>query len=91
MNKPAQGEEMKLELMQEVHRNAQDMTIIKGSLSPEEYRKVQVREDAHDIWRILKMSHEGDPKAKRHRIEALESELARYDWNKGESLQSFFN
>jgi hypothetical protein len=37
------------------------------------------------------MSHEGDPKAKRHRIEALESELARYDWIKGESLQSLFD
>ena len=29
--------------------------------------------------------------AKRHRIEALESELARYDWTKGESLQSLFD
>ena len=91
MNKPAQHEEMKPEMMQEVHRNAQDVTIIKGSLSPEEYRKVQGREDARDIWRILKMSHEGDPKAKRHRIEALESELARYDWNKGVCLQSLFD
>jgi hypothetical protein len=32
------------------------------------------------------MPHEGDPKSKRHRIESLESELARYDWIKGESL-----
>jgi hypothetical protein len=31
------------------------------------------------------------PKVKRHRIEALESELARYDWTKGESLQSLFD
>jgi hypothetical protein len=37
------------------------------------------------------MSYEGDPKAKRHRIEALESEIARYDWIKGESLQSLFD
>jgi hypothetical protein len=89
--KPAQGEEMTPEMMQEVHRNAQAMSIIKGSLCPEEYRKVQGREDARNIWNILKMSHEGDPKAKRHRIEALESELARYDWTKGESLQSLFD
>jgi hypothetical protein len=78
-------------MMQEVHRNAQAVSIIKGSLCPEEYRKVQGREDARDIWNILKMSHEGDPKAKRHRIEALERELARYDWTKGESLQSLFD
>jgi hypothetical protein len=91
MHKPAQGEEMTPEMMQEVHRNAQAVSIIKGSLCPEEYRKVQGREDARDIWNILKMSHEGDPKAKRHGIEALESELARYDWTKGESLQSLFD
>jgi hypothetical protein len=91
MHKPAQGEEMTPKMMQEVHRNAQAVSIIKGSLCPEEYQKVQGREDARDIWNILKMSHEGDPKAKRHRIEALESELAQYDWTKGESLQSLFD
>jgi hypothetical protein len=90
MHKPTQGEEMTSEMMQEVHRNAQAASIIKGSLCPEEYRKVQGREDARDIWNILKMSHEEDPEAKRHRIEALESELARYDWSKG-SLQSLFD
>jgi hypothetical protein len=90
MYKPAQGEKMTSETMQEVHRNAQAVSIIKGSLCPEEYRKVQGREDACDIWNILKMSHEGDPKAKRPRIEAFESELAWYDWTKGESLQSLF-
>jgi hypothetical protein len=47
---------------------------------------VQGREDARDIWNILKMSHEGDPKVMRHRIESLESELVRYDWVKDESL-----
>jgi hypothetical protein len=66
-------------MMQEVHRYAQAVSIIKGGLCPEEYRKVQGREDARDIWNIIKMSHEGVPKAKRHRIETLESELARYD------------
>jgi hypothetical protein len=71
MNKPAQGEDMTSEMMQEVHRNAQAVSIIKGNLSPEEYGKVQGREDGRDIWNILKMSHEGDPKARRHRIEAL--------------------
>jgi hypothetical protein len=72
MYKPAQGEEMTSEMMQEVHQNAQAVSIIKGSLCQEEYRKVQGREDARDIWNIFKMSHEGDPKAKRHRIEAFE-------------------
>lgn len=72
-------EEMALEMMQDVHRNAQGVSIIRGSLSLEEYRKVQRREDACDIWSILKMLHEGDSKMKRHMIDVLESELARYD------------
>jgi hypothetical protein len=45
------------EMMQEVHHNAQVVSIIKGSLSPEEYKKVQGREDTCDIWNILKMSY----------------------------------
>jgi hypothetical protein len=57
MNKPAQGEEMTPEMMQEVHHNAQAVSIIKGSLSPEEYKKVQGREDTCDIWNILEMSY----------------------------------
>jgi len=36
MNKPAQGEEITPEMMQEVNRNAQAVSIIKGSLSPKE-------------------------------------------------------
>jgi hypothetical protein len=71
MNKPAQGEEMMSEMMQEVHRNAQAVSIIKGSLCPKEYWKVQGREDARGIWNILKMSHEGDSKAKRLMDEAF--------------------
>jgi hypothetical protein len=89
--KPAPSEYMIPEMMQDLHRNAQAASIIKGSLSPEEYRKVQGREDSCAIWNILKMSHEGDPKVKRHRIESLESDLARYDWIKGESLQLLFD
>jgi hypothetical protein len=65
-------EEMTPKMMHDVHHNAQAVSIIKGNLRPEEYLIVQVREDAHDIWNILKMSHEGDPKANRHRVEALE-------------------
>ena len=91
VNKPKDGEEMTPEMLQDLHRNAQAMSIIKGTLSAEEYRKVQGREDAKVIWDVLKMSHEDDPKAKRQRIESLESELARYDWIKEESLQSLFD
>jgi hypothetical protein len=37
------------------------------------------------------MSHESNLKAKGLRIKVLESELTRYDWIKGESLQSLFD
>ena len=68
VNNLMDGEEMTPEMLQDLHRNAQAVSIIKGTLSAEEYRKVQGREDAKVIWDILKMSHEGDPKAKRQRI-----------------------
>jgi hypothetical protein len=42
-------EEMTPKMMQDMHSNAQAMSIIKGSLSVEEYHKAQGREDAHDI------------------------------------------
>jgi hypothetical protein len=35
--KPTEGEEMTLEMMQDLHRNAQDVNIIKGSLRVDEY------------------------------------------------------
>ena len=78
-------------MTQDLHRNTEAQNIIKGSLIAKEYMEVQGREDAREIWSILKMSHEGDPKAKRHRIESQESELARYDRVKGESLKSLFD
>jgi hypothetical protein len=43
------GEEKTPEMMQDLHWNAQEMSIIKGSLSAEEYRKVQGQEDAREI------------------------------------------
>jgi hypothetical protein len=82
---------MTLEIMQDLHCNAQVVSIIKESLSAKEYYIVQGREDVCVIWNILKMSHKGYPKAKRHMIESFKSELARYDWIKGESLQSLFD
>jgi hypothetical protein len=44
--KPAEGEGMTPEMMQDLHRNAQMVSIIRGSLSLEEYCKFQGREDA---------------------------------------------
>jgi hypothetical protein len=43
--KPMFGEEM----MQDLHQNAQVVSIIKGSLSVDEYKKVQGREDACEL------------------------------------------
>jgi hypothetical protein len=47
--KPRFGEEMTPEMMQDLHQNAQAVSIIKGSLSAEEHRKVQGQEDAREI------------------------------------------
>jgi hypothetical protein len=91
MYKPAQGEEMTPEMMQEVHRNAQAVSIIKGSLCRKSTRKSKEERMLVTFGTFSKCHMKETPKVKRHRIEALESELARYDWTKGESLQSLFD
>ena len=63
---PKEDDEVTQEMIQDLHRNAQAVSIILGSLSSEEYRKVEGRESAKDIWDTIKLSHEGDNKSKRH-------------------------
>ena len=65
--------------------------IIKGCLSPEQYIKVQGRDDAKEVWEILKMAHEGDAKARGQRIESLDNELGRFSMIKGELVQSLYD
>src|SRR6266511_4250698 len=88
---PKSGEDISLEMMVDLHRNAQATSVILSSLSQKEFNKVNGLEMAKDIWDTLQVSHEGDNKAKLEKIELLEGELEEFVMLKGETLQGLFD
>src|SRR5438105_2250890 len=88
---PKNGEDMTLEMMVDLHRNAQATSVIVSSLSQEEFNKVNGLEVAKKIWDTLQVSHEGDHKSKLGKIELLEGELEEFVMLKGETLQGLFD
>src|SRR6266508_4687749 len=88
---PKSDDEVSLEMMLDLHRNAQAASIILASLSQEEFNKVNGLEVAKDIWDTLQVSHERDHKAKLGKIELLEGELEEFIMLKGETLQGLFD
>src|SRR6266498_4525256 len=88
---PKNGEDMTLEMMVDLHRNAQATSVILSSLSQEEFNKINGLEVAKDIWDTLQVSHEEDHKVKLGKIELLEGELEEFVMLKGETLQVLFD
>jgi hypothetical protein len=88
---PKAGEDITPEWMQDLHRNAQAVSIILGSVSLEEYNKISSLGIAHEMWTTLRESHEGDFKSKKGMIEVLEGELGDFAMLKGETLQSLYD
>jgi len=89
--KPNEDEEMTPEMVQDMHRNAQAVSILLGHLEGEEYRRVEGLKDAKLIWDTIKMSHEGDSKSRRQRIEVVEGQLSHFAMRRDESLKSLFD
>ena len=56
--------EITLEEVHNLHQNAQAIALLVSSLSPNEFRKVNVMESAKQIWDTLKVSFEGDKSEK---------------------------
>ena len=61
-----------------IQRNYQALRIIKSSLSPEEYDKVDGLKSAKEVWETLFINHEGSRQVREGRIRALEGELNRF-------------
>src|SRR5207244_110773 len=88
---PTSDDEVSLEMMLDLHRNAQAASVILASLSQEEFNKVNGLEITKDIWDTNQVSHEGDHKEKLGKIELLEGELEGFIMLKGETLQGLFD
>ncbi|WVZ80758.1 hypothetical protein U9M48_028211 [Paspalum notatum var. saurae] len=91
VNIPKKDELITLEMMQDLHRNAQAVCILNNGLSEEERRKVKGMEIAKEIWDKLQLAHEGDRKAKLGKIELIQGELDNFVLLKGETLQELFD
>jgi hypothetical protein len=88
---PKDGGAMTPEWMQDLHRNAQAVSIILGSVCLEEYNKISGYGIAKVMWDTLRESHEGDSKSKKGMIEVLEGELGDFTMLNGETLQSLYD
>ena len=70
--------EITLEELHNLHQNSQAIALLVSSLSPNEFRKVNVMESAKQIWDTLKVSFEGDKSVRKGNIELLHDELERF-------------
>ena len=74
-----------------IQRNMQAASILLGSLSPEEFDKVDGMDSAKQIWDTLQVNHEGTRKVREGRIHALEGELNRFIIHENETPSEMFN
>ncbi|KAJ1283655.1 hypothetical protein BS78_03G145000 [Paspalum vaginatum] len=89
--KPKEDEEMTHEMVQDMYRNAQAVSILLGHLEGEEYWRVEGLNDAKLIWDTIMMSHEDDNKSRRQTTEMLEGQLSHFAMRRDESLKSLFD
>jgi hypothetical protein len=76
---------------EQIHKNAQDTTVLPASLCRDEYNKVSNLNNAKKIWDTLKMSHEGNDATMITKMELVEGELGRFAMIKGEEPTQTYN
>ena len=74
-----------------LHQNAQAVSLLISSLSPDEFNKVNGMESAKQIWEALRTSFEGDKSVRKGNIELLHGELERFVFLQGEITQAMFD
>jgi hypothetical protein len=76
---------------EQIHKNAQDTTVLLASLCRDEYNKVSGLDNAKQIWDTLKISHEGNDAAMITKMELVESELGRFAMIRREEPTQTYN
>ena len=74
-----------------LHQNAQAISLLVSSLSPNEFNKVNGIESAKQVWETLIVSFEGDKSVRKGNIELLHGELERFVFLQGETAQAMFD
>ena len=83
--------EITLEEAFNLHQNAQAVSLLVLSLSPDEFNKVNGVESAKRVWEILRVFFEGDKSVRKGNIELLHGELKRFVFLQGETTQAMFD
>ena len=74
-----------------LHQNAQAVSLLVMSLTPDEFAKVNGMESAKQVWDTLRVSFEGDKSVRKGNIELLHGELERFVFLQNETTQSTFD
>jgi hypothetical protein len=78
-------------ISEQIHKNAQDTTVLLASLCRDEYNKVSGLDNAKQIWDTLKISHEGNDATMITKMELVEGELGRFTMIRGEEPTQTYN
>jgi hypothetical protein len=70
-----EDEEPSSNQLQQIHRNAQAISILTSSIDKEEFNYVDGLDVAKDVWTTLRMAHEGNKPVRKAKVEMLERQL----------------
>jgi hypothetical protein len=76
---------------EQIHKNAQAITVLLTSLCRDEYNKVSSLDNSKQIWDTLKISHEGNDATMITKMELVEGELGRFAMIRGEEPTQTYN
>jgi hypothetical protein len=77
--------------LQNIHRNAQAISILTSSIHKEEFNHVDGLDAAKDVWTTLRMTHEGSKPVRKAKVEMLEGQLNRFIMYDDETHHEMFN
>jgi hypothetical protein len=71
-------------IIEQIHKNAQDTTVLLASLCRDEYNKISDLDSAKQIWDTLKISPEGNDATMITKMELVEGKLGIFAMKRGE-------
>jgi hypothetical protein len=88
---PVEGEALKIEHEQDLHRNMQATTVIMRSLCVQEFNKVRNIQIAKVIWDTLKEAHEGTEHVRQGKMDLINGELELFFMKDGETVRERYD
>jgi hypothetical protein len=77
--------------LENIHRNAEAISILTSSIDKEEFNRVDGLDVAKDVWTTLQMAHNRPKPMRKAKVEMLEGQLNRFIIYDGEMPNEMFN